>query len=364
MWTPSTTNPRLARDNGKTGQFRGSLLASPWDFKQRGKSGLWISELLPQLGSMADEMCLLRGMHTDRPVHPLAMTALHTGNSQLVRPSLGAWTLYGLGSENESMPGFISINPASGSAQHYGSAFLPAVYQGTKLSGANARGRRRSARRGKGVGSAVPDIKNPLLTTRQQRQQIDLIQELNKEKLKRDQHAPAVEGVIESYELAFRMQSEMPELMELSGESEKTMELYGIDGSESDKFGRQCLLARRLSESGVRFVEVSHNGWDTHRGMDTSIPRLCNQIDRPIAGLLTDLKRRKMLDETLVIWSGEFGRTPYAQNGNGRDHNNKGYTSWMAGGGVKGGFSFGATDEHGHTAVEGTRTIGTRRFFI
>ena len=345
--------PALARDNGKTGQFRGSLLASPWDFKQRGKSGLWISELLPQLGSMADEMCLLRGMHTDRPVHPLAMTALHTGNSQLVRPSLGAWTLYGLGSENESMPGFISINPASGSAQHYGSAFLPAVYQGTKLSGANARGRRRSARRGKGAGSAVPDIKNPLLTTRQQRQQIDLIQELNKEKLKRDQHAPAVEGVIESYELAFRMQSEMPELMELSGESEKTMELYGIDGSESDKFGRQCLLARRLSESGVRFVEVSHNGWDTHRGMDTSIPRLCNQIDRPIAGLLTDLKRRKMLDETLVIWSGEFGRTPYAQNGNGRDHNNKGYTSWMAGGGVKGGFSFGATDEHGHTAVEG-----------
>ncbi len=344
--------PALTRDNGKTGQFRGSLLGSPWEFKQRGKSGLWISELLPEIGSMADEMCLLRGMHTDRPVHPLAMTALHTGNSQLVRPSLGAWTLYGLGSENESMPGFVSINPAPGSAQHYGSAFLPAVYQGTKLAGSKAKGRRRSSRRG-GDGSIVPDIKNPMLTTRQQRQQIDLIQDLNKEKLKRDQHAPAVEGVIESYELAFRMQSEMPELMDLSRESEKTMALYGIDGSESDSFGRQCLLARRLSESGVRFVEVSHNGWDTHRGMDTSIPRLCNEIDRPIAGLLADLKRRKMLDETLVIWSGEFGRTPYAQNGNGRDHNNKGYTSWMAGGGVKGGFSFGATDEHGHAAVEG-----------
>jgi hypothetical protein len=342
--------PALKRDNGKTGQFRGSLLASPWEFKQQGKSGLWISELLPKIGSMADELCLLRGMHTDRPVHPLAMTALHTGNSQLVRPSLGAWTLYGLGSENESMPGFISIDPASGSAQHYGSSFLPAVYQGTKLSGSNRRGR--SARRG-GGGSVVPDIKNPQLSTRQQRQQIDLIQELNKAKLKREKHAPAVEGVIESYELAFRMQSEMPDLMDMSRESEKTMKLYGIDGSESDKFGRKCLLARRLSESGVRFVEVSHNGWDTHRGMDTSIPRLCEQIDRPIAGLLADLKQRKMLDETLVIWSGEFGRTPYAQNGNGRDHNNKGYTSWMAGGGVKGGFSFGATDEHGHTAVEG-----------
>ena len=192
-----------------------------------------------------------------------------------------------------------------------------------------------------------------MLTTKQQRQQIDLIQDLNKEKLKREKHAPAVEGVIESYELAFRMQAEMPELMDLSRESEKTMELYGIDGSESDKFGRKCLMARRLSESGVRFVEVSLNGWDTHRGMDTSIPKLCEQIDRPIAGLLSDLKQRGMLDETLVIWSGEFGRTPYAQNGNGRDHNNKGYTSWMAGGGVKGGFSFGATDEHGGTAVEG-----------
>ena len=344
--------PVLKRDHGKTGRFRGSLLASPWEFKQQGKSGLWISELLPGIGSMADELCLLRGMHTDRPVHPLAMTALHTGNSQLVRPSLGAWTLYGLGSENESMPGFISVDPASGSGQHYGSAFLPAVYQGTKLSGSNGRGGRRSARRGKSR-SIVPDIQNPMLTTQQQRQQIDLIQDLNKAKLKREKHAPAVEGVIESYELAFRMQAEMPELMDLSRESEKTMELYGIDGSESEKFGRKCLLARRLSESGVRFVEVSHNGWDTHRGMDTSLPRLCQQIDRPIAGLLADLKQRKMLDETLVIWSGEFGRTPYAQNGNGRDHNNKGYTSWMAGGGVKGGFSFGATDEHGHTAVEG-----------
>jgi hypothetical protein len=343
--------PALTRDNGKSGQFRGSLLGSPWEFKQQGKSGLWISELLPELGSMADDLCLLRGMHTDRPVHPLAMTALHTGNSQLVRPSLGAWTLYGLGSENESMPGFISINPAPGSAQHYGSAFLPAVYQGTKLGASGGRGRRRSARRG--GGSTVPDIKNPMLTSREQRKQIDLIQDLNKAKLKREKHAPAVEGVIESYELAFRMQSEMPDLMELSQESQKTMELYGIDGGPADSFGRQCLLARRLSESGVRFVEVSHNGWDTHRGMDQSLPRLCEQIDKPIAGLLADLKRRKMLDETLVIWSGEFGRTPYAQNGNGRDHNNKGFTSWMAGGGVKGGFSFGATDEHGGTAVEG-----------
>jgi hypothetical protein len=294
-------------------------------------------------------------MHTDRPVHPLAMTALHTGNSQVVRPSLGAWTLYGLGSENESMPGFVSINPAAGTAQHYGSSFLPAVYQGTKLSGASTRGGRQRARRGRGGegGKGVPDIRNPMLTSKQQRQQIDFIQELNRQKLKRDEHAPAVEGVIESYELAFRMQSEMPELMDLSGETQKTLELYGIDGGETDSFGKKCLLARRLSESGVRFVEVSHNGWDTHRGMNESLPRQCRQIDRPIAGLLADLKRRKMLDETLVIWAGEFGRTPYAQNGNGRDHNNKGYTSWMAGGGVKGGYSYGGTDDLGHKAVEG-----------
>jgi hypothetical protein len=341
--------PELIKSDGKTGQFRGTLLKSPWEFKKRGKGGLWISELLPEIGSLSDELCLLRGMHTDQPVHPRAMTQMHTGNAQFVRPSLGAWTLYGLGSENASMPGFVSVNPAAGTAQTYGSAFLPAVYQGTKLGGSSRGGGRGRAR----GGGQVPDIKNPRYSSHQQKQQLDFIQKLNEEKLKRDKVQAGVEGVIESYELAFRMQSAMPELMDVSSESQQTLDLYGIGQGATDSFGRQCLLARRFSESGVRFVEITHGNWDTHFGMSTRLPNLCEQIDKPIAGLLTDLQRRGMLKDTLVIWAGEFGRTPYAQNGDGRDHNNKGYTTWMAGGGVKGGFSFGATDDLGAEAVEG-----------
>ena len=340
--------PELIKNHGKTGSFRGSLMKSPWDFKQRGESGLWISDLLPEIGSMADELCLLRGMNTDLPVHPRAMTQLHTGATQFVRPSLGAWTLYGLGTENDSMPGFVSISTPAGSAQQIGSAFMPSVFAGTKIGG-SGRGR---SRRGRSK-AAVPDIKNSGMTSQQQRTQLDFIQRLNQEKMERDKHQPGVEGVIESYELAFRMQSAMPDLMDISAEDESTLDLYGINDSETSAFGRQCLLARRMSESGVRFVEINHNGWDTHFGMETKLPQQCQQIDKPIAGLLTDLKQRGMLKDTLVIWAGEFGRTPYAQNGNGRDHNNKGFTTWMAGGGVKGGFSHGATDENGYEAVEG-----------
>ena len=338
--------PELIKNDGKTGGFRGSLLKSPWEFKQQGKSGLWISEMFPELGKQADELCLLRGMHTDQPIHPRALTQMHTGNAQFVRPSLGAWTLYGLGTENSSMPGFVSLSPAAGTAQTYGSAFLPAIYQGTKLGG-GSRGR---SRRGS---EPAPDLKNSRYTPSQQRQQLDFIQSLNRDKLQREKEHPGVEGVIESYELAFRMQSAMPELMDLSGEDQKTLDLYGIGNSETDKFGRQCLLARRFSESGVRFIELTHDGWDTHFNMETRVPQQCQQIDKPIAGLLEDLKQRGLLEDTLVVWAGEFGRTPYAQNGNGRDHNNKGYTTWMAGGGVKGGFSYGATDEMGYEAVEG-----------
>ena len=340
--------PELIKNHGKTGSFRGSLMKSPWDFKQRGESGLWISDLLPEIGSMADELCLLRGMNTDLPVHPRAMTQLHTGATQFVRPSLGAWTLYGLGTENDSMPGFVSISTPAGSAQQIGSAFMPSVFAGTKIGGSGRGGSRRGRSK-----AAVPDIKNSGMTSQQQRTQLDFIQRLNQEKMERDKHQPGVEGVIESYELAFRMQSAMPDLMDISAEDESTLDLYGINDSETSAFGRQCLLARRMSESGVRFVEINHNGWDTHFGMETKLPQQCQQIDKPIAGLLTDLKQRGMLKDTLVIWAGEFGRTPYAQNGNGRDHNNKGFTTWMAGGGVKGGFSHGATDENGYEAVEG-----------
>jgi hypothetical protein len=188
----------------------------------------------------------------------------------------------------------------------------------------------------------------------QQREQLDLIQALNREKLRRDQSHPGVEGVIESYELAFRMQDALPDVLDITSETQTTRDLFGIGQPNTDNFGKQCLLARRMVEAGVRFVEITHGNWDHHANLQAALPQRCEEIDVPIAGLLTDLEQRGMLRDTLIIWSGEFGRTPTAQNGDGRDHNNKGYTSWMAGGGVKGGFSFGATDPHGYEAVEGT----------
>ncbi len=345
--------PQLAKDHGKAGRSAGgrggSLMGSKWEFKQRGKSGLWISELFPQVGKMADELCLLHGMHTDIPNHPQAQVQMHTGSFQFVRPSLGAWTLYGLGTENANLPGFVALNPGAGTAQHFGSAFLPAIYQGTPFS---SRGGGRF-RRGGNQAIEIPNIKNPNLTKEQQRDQLDFIQHLNEEKLRREGHQPGIEGVIESYELAFRMQDELPELMDLSAESKATLDLYGIDGGETDSFGRQCLLARRFVEQGVRFVELTHGNWDHHRNISEDLPARCLEIDKPIAGLLEDLKRRDILKDTLVVWAGEFGRTPHAQGGDGRDHNNKGYTTWMAGGGVKGGLSHGATDAYGYEAVDG-----------
>jgi hypothetical protein len=206
--------------------------------------------------------------------------------------------------------------------------------------------------RGDSPTNAIPDLANSRQSRQSQRAQIDFIQSLNQQKLARDVVDPNVEGIIESYELAFRMQDSLPQLMDLSGESEKTLALYGVGKNPTDGFGKQCLMARRFLEAGVRFVELSHGNWDHHQRLRTSLPENCEEIDQPIAGLLTDLKQRGMLDDTLVIWGGEFGRTPDAQNGDGRDHNHKGYTTWMAGGGVRGGFSYGATDEHGREAVE------------
>ena len=337
--------PQLDRDHGKAGRYGGRLLKSQWNFRKRGDSGLWISDLFPTVSKHADDLCLIRSMNCDQPVHPAAQTQMHTGTAQFVRPSLGAWTLYGLGTENDSMPGFVSLAAQAGQSQNYGSAFLPAIYGGTPIGGGSRAGRQSNQ-------GSVPDIKNPRLSKNEQRKQLDLIQSLNHDKLRREQHQPGVEGIIESYELAFRMQDAMPELMDLSAESSATLRLYGAEGGPTQRFGRQCLLARRFAEAGVRFIEVNHGGWDHHTNLSNDLPTRCNEIDQPIAGLLHDLKQRNMLDETLVIWGGEFGRTPAAQNGDGRDHNNKGYTTWMAGGGVKGGFSYGGTDEHGYEAVE------------
>jgi hypothetical protein len=362
--------PQLIKDNGKQGKYgnhRGTeLLASPWKFSQHGEGGLWISELFPNVASVADDLCLLRGMHTDIPDHARAQLQMHTGSFQFPRPSLGVWSLYGLGSESENLPGYVQLGGGGrGGKQVLSSSFLPGVYQGTSIEipkggqssskGNQTRGRRR----GRGSDTqGVANIKNERLSPTLQRLQLDYVQSLNREKLEREKQQPGVDGVIESFELAFRMQDSLPQVMNLADESQHTLDLYGIGGEDTDEFGRKCLLARRFAESGVRFIELGHNGaWDTHGDLRTKLPESCNQTDLPIAGLLKDLKQRDMLKDTLVIWAGEFGRTPHAQNGNGRDHNAKGYTTWMAGAGVKGGFSYGATDEHGYEAVEGKMHI-------
>jgi hypothetical protein len=264
---------------------------------------------------------------------------------------MGAWSLYGLGTENENLPGFIAINPRgdNGGAQLYGNGFLPASYQATPVKIGGNRANQSQ--------DAIPHIDNDRYGTKAQREQIDLIQRLNKERLKREKEDRELEGVIQSYELAFRMQAEVPDLVDLSDEKKATLDMYGIGKEPTDGFGRQCLLARRLAEKGVRFIEVSHGGWDTHRNLRDELAKQCGEIDQPIAALLADLKQRGMLDDTLVLWGGEFGRTPYAQNGDGRDHNAKGFTMWMAGGGVQGGLSHGSTNEIGDTAVDGVMDI-------
>jgi hypothetical protein len=333
------------------------LMESPFDFAQHGESGLWFSELCPNLAKHADDLCFIHSMHTDLPNHSQAYVQMHTGSFQFTRPSLGAWSLYGLGTENSNLPGFITMNPPSenGGARNYGSAFLPAVYQATRI-GTNQIPEFYAKLLGvdKEPGEQLRNMENALLSTEQQRRQLDLIRDLNAHKLKRDVYHPEIEGAIESFELAFRMQDEVPQLLDLSPETEATLKQYGVGvGQSTDRFGRQCLLARRMAEAGVRFIELTAPiGWDHHFLLKTALPESCEATDQPVAALLADLKSRDMLKDTLVVWAGEFGRTPYAQSGTGRDHNNKGYTIWMAGGGVRGGTGYGATDELGYQAVE------------
>ncbi|MEO0413457.1 MAG: DUF1501 domain-containing protein [Verrucomicrobiota bacterium] len=338
--------PRLNTDNGKAAQRGAKWLGSPWEFAQHGESGLPISSLFPHVANHADDLCVINSMHTDLPNHPQAFTQMHTGNFQFTRPSLGAWSLYGLGTENDSLPGFVTLSPPNG-AHNYGSAFLPAIYQGTPIGG---RGGRQS--RFQEQAEPVSNIKNNLLDKDLQRLQLDYINSLNKEKLKRDQFNPQVEGLIESFELAFRMQEEVPDVLDIDEEPAAIQSLYGIDNAQTAGFGRKCLAARRMAEAGVRFIEVGQGNWDHHRNLQFAMENSCGQIDKPIAGLLQDLKQRDLLKDTLVIWGGEFGRTPYGQSTNGRDHNHRGFSMWMAGGGVKGGMRYGATDEYGHHAVE------------
>jgi hypothetical protein len=352
--------PELNRRSGSAppgGRGGGTLLGSPFSFARHGESGLWFSEVCPELARHADRLCFIHSMQTDLPNHSQAFIQMHTGSFQFVRPSVGAWTLYGLGTENANLPGFITLNPPSdnGGARNYGSAFLPAITQGTKI-GANQIPGFYAALLGvdQEPGPPLRHLEHPDLSRSLQRDQLDLIGDLDAHKLSKDVHHPEIEGAIESFELAFRMQDEVPGLLDLRSESEETLDLYGVGPNlPTDRFGRQCLLARRLAEAGVRFVEVTAPvGWDHHFLLEKNLAEACQATDRPVAALLTDLDRRGLLDDTLVIWAGEFGRTPSAQSGTGRDHNHKGYTLWMAGGGVKGGFSYGATDEFGAQAVE------------
>ncbi len=337
--------PELLRrqgEKGKSAQLK--LFGSRWAFKKAGQSGLDVVELLPETAGQADKLCVLRGMHTDNENHAQALEQMHTGSFQFVRPSLGAWTVYGLGTENRSLPGFVSINPltALGGARYYSNAFLPASCSAVTLGNANL----------PGASLEVGDLSNLKVSRQAQRARLDLMQDLNRGTARHLEDA-RVNGLIESYELAFRMQDELPGVMDLSRESKATLALYGADRQPTESFGKQCLMARRFAEAGVRFIEITHLEWDLHGALGTGMVRNCSQIDRPVAGLLQDLAQRGMLDETLVVWGGEFGRTPDDPTTDGRGHNNHGYTMWLAGGGVRGGFVHGQTDELGYEAVAG-----------
>ncbi len=345
--------PDLEKNNGKTatgGAYKNQkgrkLMKSPWKFPKRGKSGIEISELFPHVSKHADDICLLNGMHTDLPNHPQATVQMHTGSFAFVRPSMGSWIVYGLGSESKNLPGFIALNALTrlGGAQNYGSAFLPATYEATRI----------GAARGKRGGSAasIPNITNGKLSSTLQRRQLDLLQAMNRKRLQDDKVNGQLEGLIESYELAFRMQAAVPKIMDLKTESQATLDKYGIGNGRTDNFGRQCLMARRFAEDGVRFIELTHTGWDQHNGLKARLTANCTATDQPIAALMDDLKKRDMLKDTLIVWGGEFGRTPHVRRPDGRDHNATGFSMWMAGGGVKGGIRYGATDSNGIAAVE------------
>jgi hypothetical protein len=346
--------PLLERDDGKPLPFAkprivssatGNLLRSPWKFRRHGQSGAWVSELFPLLAACIDEVCLIRSIHGSNSRHGGALLELHTGSDTFVRPSIGSWITYGLGTENQNLPGFITICPTltHGGVNNWSSAFLPAAYQGTPVGTASIASEQ----------AKIPFIQNDETPRSLQRLELDLLAEMNRAQLRHTGPDAALEGRIDAFELAFRMQSAVPELQDISGETPATLRLYGLDAPATKNFGRQCLMARRFVERGVRFVQVTHSyKWDQHSDLKRDHARNALEVDRPIAGLLTDLKQRGLLKDTLVFWGGEFGRTPVAQGTDGRDHNPHGYTMWLAGGGVTPGTQYGATDAYGYYAVE------------
>ncbi|MFM8577469.1 MAG: DUF1501 domain-containing protein [Planctomycetaceae bacterium] len=358
--------PLLDREDGRSREFADSrsiarsgkgttarVMRPLWPFHQRGGTGKWTSDLFPEMSRHVDRLCFLHGMHTDGVAHGPATLFLHTGTTTQIRPSVGSWVSYGLGTENDNLPAFVTLSPSlgNGGPRNFASGFLPAVHQGTAVGRADIPAK----------DSGIPLIGNSRRDDVSARRQFELVQALN-----RDQLAArgvgvdsGLEAIVESYELAWRMQHFAPSVLDLTGETRHTLDLYGIDAPETDSFGRQCLRARRLAEAGVRYIQVSYSdnsnnpAWDQHANMPKHAEH-ARRVDRPIAGLLTDLEARGLLDDTVVWWGGEFGRNPFAENnGTGRDHDPDGFTVWLAGGGVKRGYSFGATDEFGHVAVEG-----------
>ena len=349
----------LDRDHGKPFPYdkpkvqfapTGNLLKSPWKFSPHGQCGHMVSELFPNVARHVDDICFLHGLHGTNAAHGGALLKLHTGSDNFVRPSIGSWVTYGLGSENSSLPGFVTICPtlAHGGVTNWGSAFLPAAYQGTPLGNASVSSKN----------ARVAFINNDKVSSQLQQLQLNALQKTNREFMDTTGPDQALEGRIASFELAFRMQNEMPKAEDLSQESEATRALYGLNDPITENFGRQCLMARRFLERGVRYVQVSHSDafvqWDQHGDLKKGHTKNALEVDRPIAALLYDLKQRGLLEDTLVWWGGEFGRTPTAQgSGDGRDHNPEGFTMWLAGGGVKGGYSHGATDDYGFFAEKG-----------
>jgi hypothetical protein len=324
---------------------KNKLLPPLRPFRRHGQSGIEVSDLLPHIAGHADEFCLLRGCYADSVTHPESVYQMNTGSILMGRPSLGSWATYGLGTENANLPAFVVLpDPAGwvkGGAPAWGNGYLPAAYQGTLLRGGEA---------------PVLHLKTPPgISAGQQRRTVDFINRMNREHLRPGEENSELAARIASYELAFRMQAHAPEVVNVTRESEATRKLYGLDHKTTEEFGTRCLLARRLVEAGVRFVQLycgDTNGWDGHSDMEGNHTKLCAQSDLPVSGLLTDLKARGLLDETLVLWGGEFGRMPMSEGSNGRDHNPHGFCMWLAGGGVKGGQVIGATDAVGLRAAE------------
>jgi Protein of unknown function (DUF1501) len=345
--------PRLAEKNGQPLPFEkpklertrtGNLLASPWKFARHGRNGIEVSELFPHVASRIDDICVIRSMVADNINHTGAALQMNTGEQAFSRPSLGSWLVYGLGSENQNLPGFVVISPTppfQGSPL-WSSSFLPAAYQGTWI---------------KDLAQPIQHLQDPRGTLNRQREELDVLRQLNELHKQQRVIDSQLDARIASFELAFRMQMQAPEAFALENESPATKKLYGLDSKDTEDFGKQCLLARRLVERGVRFVQLydtaKGNGlWDHHGNLKKDLPIRCRGVDRPIAGLLTDLKARGLLDDTLVVWGGEFGRTPTAEGTDGREHHPFGFTMWLAGGGVQGGITHGATDEFGWHAIK------------